>query len=374
MLVILAAAAGPAAAEEPLTTGWVPLPPGMGDVVTADPASQILYLNRCRGGCDINAGRDDSRTNSSSIPWSDSHLDPFPHGDTAWTRVVDCVRALYAPFGIEVTDVDPGPEVNHFEAMVAGDPEDVGMPGNVGGVAPFACGVIENAITFTFAGRLNGPQMICEVVGQESAHAFGLDHEMLCEDPMTYLANCGPKCFRDEVAACGEYEERECSCGGAGQNSYAYLMQIFGPGQPLEGVRFESPHEADLVEPGFHLRVEPMLPCVRTVSAWIEAKGGDIFLGEVASWPYVLNTPDDLPLGPVTIRVLATGADGAEATSTLNVTVSDQVPDAGVRPQPDAGTGAEGGGGGCAAGGAAGPAAGLALLVLAAVRRRRYQK
>ncbi len=370
--VMIALVGGAAHAGETVTGGWVPLQPGMGRVtVEGEQESQILFLNRCTGGCEIYPGADDSRENRSSIVRRTSHLAEFGKNEVAWNRVVDCVTALYAPFGIEVTDVDPG-EVAHFEAIVAGNPEDVGMGSNVGGVSPFTCGVIENAITFTFADRLGGPGTICEVIGQESAHAFGLDHELLCDDPMTYLNDCGPKCFRDQSAECGEYEPRECTCGQASQNSYQYLLSRFGPGPGLNGVRFDEPHEGALVPPDFHVRVEPLVPCPRAVRAYIEAKGGDIYLGEIDDWPYVFNTPIDIPLGAVRVRVEVDTATDENFVSWVNAEVTDQVPDAGVVPRPDAGTSADGGGG-CAAA-APGPGALLALLGLVARRRRRYQK
>jgi MYXO-CTERM domain-containing protein len=330
--------------------------------------TQILYLNRCRGGCEIHPGPEDSRLNQSSIVDRTSHLGAFNVGDNAWDRVVDCVTGLYAPFGIEVTDVDPGDQP-HFEAIVAGRPDDIGFGNNVGGVAPFACGVIENAVTFTFANVLSGPGMICEVIGQESAHAFGLDHEMLCSDPMTYLAYCGPKCFRDQLVPCGEYEDRECSCGNAGQNSYQYLLSRFGEGPGHEGVRFDAPHPGDLVVPGFHVRVSPQVPCPRGVRAYLEAKGGDLLLGEIGTWPYVFDTPIDLPLGAVRARVEVDTEDGVTYTSFVDVEVTDRLPDAGPRPQPDAGAPVDGPGGGCSAGGP-GAAPLLALVALWARRRR----
>ncbi|HTM19396.1 MAG TPA: hypothetical protein VL172_02775 [Kofleriaceae bacterium] len=374
-LVVLAllAAAAPARAGEPMATK-VPLAPGMGRVsVDGTPDSQILYLNRCRGGCDVEPGQDDARVDRSSVPSQPSHLDAFDGNDNAWARIVDCVTALYAPFGLKITDVDPG-DTPHFEAMVAGRPQDVGMGSNVGGVAPFTCGVIENAISFTFANVLSGPETICEIIGQESAHTFGLDHELLCDDPMTYLNDCGPKCFRDEIVDCGEYESRPCYCGPAQQNSYQYLLDRFGPGPGLDGVRFEEPRPGSLVLPGFHVRVEPLVPCPRGVQAWIEAKGGDLALGEIRNWPYVFDSPDDLPLGALRVRVEVGSATGETYVSWVDFEVTDQVPDAAPHVSVDAGTGETGGGGGCAAG--AGAGAGVAPLLLLSVLavRRRYQK
>jgi uncharacterized protein (TIGR03382 family) len=138
------------------------------------------------------------------------------------------------------------------------------------------------------------------------------------------------------------------------------------------GVRFDEPHEGDLVPPDYHVRVEPLVPCPRSVRAWIEAKGGDIALGEISRWPYVFNTPIDIPLGTVRIRVEVDTATDEVFTSYVTAEVTDQVPDASVQPHPDAGTSADGGGG-CAAA-APGPGALLALLGLLVARRRRYQK
>ena len=173
-------------------------------VVIAEPAlrsSSVIYLNRCAGGCSLGPGSDDSRTDTSSLLSKNVTISEFAHGDAAWDAVLACVARVYEPFGIVVTDVDPG-EAPHFEAIVAGAPSEVGATG-IGGVAPFACGVIDNAVTYSFANIYSSVEDLCETVAQETAHAFGLEHEYLCEDPMTYLTGCGPKAFRDVDAPCG---------------------------------------------------------------------------------------------------------------------------------------------------------------------------
>ncbi len=191
----------------------------------------VLYLDRCAGGCAIEPGVDDARIDTSSLLPGPVTISEFRHGDAAWDAVVDCVRATYAPFAIEVTDVDPG-DAPHFEAKVAGEPADIGATG-IGGLAPFECGVIDNALTFSFANIYGEVDDLCATVAQESAHAFGLEHELRCDDPMTYLDACGPKRFRDLEAPCGGYGERACECGGSSQNSYRKLLEALGPaGQP----------------------------------------------------------------------------------------------------------------------------------------------
>ena len=119
--------------------------------------------------------------------------------------------------------------------LLGGDPSDVGLPGNVAGVSPFTsdCSIIEHSIVFTFTDVLpDDPRTICEVTAQEIAHSFGLDHERLPSDPMTYLDYAGERSFQDEMASCGEFSDRRCGINGTmcrqGQNSVALLEQRLG--------------------------------------------------------------------------------------------------------------------------------------------------
>ena len=194
-----------------------------------DDIPRILYLNRCVGGCTLTPGQDDAINNTSGIVNGTSLLAEFPYGDDVWNEVVECVRDQYALFNINITDQDPG-DALHFESIVAGYAEDIGA-GGAGGIAPFSCGVWGNSINFTFAETLGGnAQLLCEVVAQESGHVMGLEHALLCEDPMTYLSGCGPKKFQNIDAECGESTARPCDCGNATQNSVQHLVDVFGPG------------------------------------------------------------------------------------------------------------------------------------------------
>lgn len=191
----------------------------------------ILFLNRCTGGETISPGQEDSRANTSSILNSTVNFPEYPFGDGSWGEVMTRARELYAPFNVQVTDVDPSP-ATHDEVIVCGNAASAGFDG-AGGVAPFSCGVIPNAITYVFAETMgNNPEALAIVIGQESAHAWGLDHEYQCDDPMTYLNWCGDVQFQDGDYPCGEYSERQCSCGGATQNSYQHIMGLFGGSTP----------------------------------------------------------------------------------------------------------------------------------------------
>ncbi|HEV7554934.1 MAG TPA: hypothetical protein VGO00_05715, partial [Kofleriaceae bacterium] len=150
-------------------------------------------------------------------------------------------------FDITVTDEDPG-TTPHIEAVIGGYPADVGLPDNVAGVSPFTedCGIIEGSIVFTFANALpDDAQTVCEIVSQELAHSFGLDHEMLPQDPMTYLDYDGDRTFQDETASCGEFTERPCGINGstcrANQSSVQLLQQRVGkPATKQAPVRADS--------------------------------------------------------------------------------------------------------------------------------------
>ncbi len=230
----------------------------------ADEVPRVLFLNRCPGGCTITPGNDNAITNTSGIVNGTSTLAEFPYGDDVWDEVVACVRNQYSRFDLNVTDVDPG-DLLHFESVVAGRAEDIGA-GGAGGIAPFSCGVWENSINFTFAETLGGnAQVLCEVIAQESGHVMGLEHAYLCEDPMTYLNDCGPKEFRDIDAECGEFSVSPCECGNATQNSVQHLLSVFGPGNipatahvEILGVS-EDPGSSDgnaISEPGENLLIE----------------------------------------------------------------------------------------------------------------------
>src|SRR5690349_13612629 len=99
--------------------------------------SHLIYLDNCMpNGCTVSPGFDDSLTNHSSIPNQTAQLAGWSWGQQNWDNLVQCVKDMYAPFDVQITDVDPGPGVNHFTVMVGGNSTDIGVPG-AGGVAPF---------------------------------------------------------------------------------------------------------------------------------------------------------------------------------------------------------------------------------------------
>jgi len=194
--------------------------------------SRTLYLNP--NDVILFPGDNDSVQQTSSIVPEAVEMSGWNTDEDTWDATVACVADMYSRFDITVTDADPG-STPHIEAVVGGYPADVGLPDNVAGVSPFTenCGIIEGSVVFTFANALpNDAQTVCEIVSQELAHSFGLDHEMLPQDPMTYLDYDGNRTFQDEMASCGEFQERPCGINGSTcrdkQSSVQLLQQRVG--------------------------------------------------------------------------------------------------------------------------------------------------
>ena len=154
--------------------------------------------------------------------------------DKGWQQVVSCVAKLFEPFNVTITDKPPVDTDNIVLVAVGGRPGDLGVSDRrVGGLAPFHGGVIARPVVFAFATQLgNDVRTVCETIGMEVAHAYGLDHGYLCSDVMTYLKPCGTKKFVDKDVQCGELKARSCEGGEPTQNSYKRLLQVLGPRPP----------------------------------------------------------------------------------------------------------------------------------------------
>jgi hypothetical protein len=246
-LVLAGLAACAVAAPEPITAAA----PITVDTPPPPLAGAAIFLNRCSGGCTVHRGDDDAEGATSSIPrglgpdltiseYQDVAGATGSAADTEWHAVVACVAAAYAPFDVSITDQRPVGPIG-VEAIVAGDPGEIGLPSDVLGVAPLAadCSATEDVVVFAFAdahGTADRVSSVCATAAQQVAHAFGLDHEYAflngtsaCSDLMSLRSDCAPRSrtFVDESANCGEIAPRVCKCG-ATQNSYRKLAEVVG--------------------------------------------------------------------------------------------------------------------------------------------------
>jgi hypothetical protein len=231
-------------------------------VLTATPARadqnlDILYVNRCTGGCVVHAGFDSAINNTSSLVTANRTVPAFPFPDAVFDATVTCLRSVFAPYDVTVTTQDPG-AVPHRELMIGGLPSAIGQSSGVTGVAPFSGAPIANAIAFAFALQIGEDvDLLCYNAAHELGHLYGLDHEFYCPDLLTYLMTCaGAKTFTDFDARCGEGAERDCVQGPSTQNSHAVLAAVAGQDEVVfrngceeAGPLFEQPFAAGLVEP-----------------------------------------------------------------------------------------------------------------------------
>jgi hypothetical protein len=363
--------------------------------IAAVAQSRVIYLNRT--GVTLTPGNNDSRTNKSSIVKSTSTVPAWNTSAANWAATVTCMKDMFSRWDVVVTDVNPG-NVPHIEAVFGGSPQNIGMQAGVGGVSPFTqnCAVIENSIVFTFTNVFpDNPQTICEVMAQEVAHSFGLDHQMLASDPMTYLSYNGKRTFKDQTVPCGEYQNRQCGIGGSvcrpNQNSVQLLTERLGIADavaPTMTITF--PKDGASVEPGFEVTATAM-DNVAVTQAKLLVDGAVVATTQGAG-PYTFPTDAMLAMGAHSVEVEVT--DGKNVQSqTINVTVV--TPGGGDDTGSGSGSGGGNGGGGnggggtggggdddggidvdngggCSSGRDVGFACGLFLLAHMMIRRRRY--
>lgn len=208
-------------------------------VVTPDRApapSKVIFLERAP--VTITPGDDDAARGVSSVaaalhPGGPVTMPGWKGSKKGWTKLVTCVRALFAPFDVVVTDQRPAHD-DFLMVAVGGKAKQLGSKEkNIAGLAPFNGAVIPRAVVFGFAAQVgNEVQKLCETIGMEVAHAYGLDHEYLCKDVMTYLSGCKKRTFVDLDAPCGEKKKRVCKGGAETQNSYRRLLEVLGPAKP----------------------------------------------------------------------------------------------------------------------------------------------
>lgn len=390
ILAVLAVLAVPAAADPVYTTPGDPRPvvimPPEAFTPHASQISPYLYLNRCAGGCIVHGGStNDARTQNSSIPGAGDHTigefanafgqtgttgtcltdnttpcttdaqcvgGPAGSCDTAdseWKQVVQCMKEVYSPFAVTLSESVPAGGLSYTEAIIAGNPSDIGLDAGILGIAPLAgdCSAQDNVISFSFANHHGMTQRvfnICWTAAQETAHAFGLDHEFsfvggyeangnsCCMDPMTYRTDCGgEKFFRNASAMCGDIPAaaRACRCGGT-QNSHLKILSVFGPGTsivPAPTASVLSP-TGGTVSNGFAVQAQAgSKRGVRKAQlslngyVWASVNGGAYGAdGQPVPSLYTLTAPSNVPDGVIDIVVKAyddLDIEGDSATITV---------------------------------------------------------
>lgn len=303
-----------------------PIPPVS---AAAFATTRTLYLNR-HGGT-LTPGNNNSQTNTSSLVSHASTVTGWDVTDAKWAETMACVRDMWAPFDVTITDEDPG-STPHVEVFVGGSPSSIGFGGNIGGVAPMAldCSVVERSVVFVFPKNLgNRAQSVCEVVGQEVGHSYGLDHELEPSDPMTYLSYNGARTFRDKTASCGESTARPCGFEGfeacrANQNSFQILLDRLGaPGSDhvAPEVVVTSPSDHATVAPGFAVSASATDNVgVERMTLFVD--GGMVAVDDAET--IAMATDPNLPTGSHELVIEVADLAGNTATQRLTVSVEEE--------------------------------------------------
>jgi hypothetical protein len=339
-----AAAAEPAArsgsqivADRPRTTMmWEPSAAAID--ANAQVNSHTIYLNRCAGGCSVAQGTTNSTTQPAHSSLGHGVLSPFSQGDDVWNTVVACMKDVYQPFNVVITETDPG-SAPHFEIMIGGMPQQIGLSADLGGVSPFSCQpYIPNSVVFVFDVWGADAEEICATAAQEIAHSFALDHATEPSDPMTYFKymgrrhyvnaqiQCGSDCDENHrsplgVACTGElYQDHPCACGGAQtQNDVQVISTLFGDsGATPPEVAITRPKIGDTVMDGFEVTAD-ITDDISVSSAELRVDGE--LVGTTAASPYTFTGPSGLANGTHTLEVTGYDNVGTPGRTRIQVIV-----------------------------------------------------
>jgi hypothetical protein len=290
--------------------------------------TRTIYLNR--SGAMLTPGQNNSQANTSTIVPRAVQVPGWSASAADWAATVACMKDMWSRFDVAITDEDPG-ATPHIEAVFARSPADVGITDYIGGVSPFSsnCSVIESSIVFAFTDNLpKRPRVICEVMSQEIAHSYGLDHELLAADPMTYLSYAGERAFQDQDAACGETTARPCGIAGntcrATQNSVQLLLARLGAADrdnESPSVGITAPVVGATLEPGFEIAATATDNiAVESVAFYLD---GELVATRTES-PYRVVTDPAIEPGAHTILVEATDRDGNSVIEEREITVGER--------------------------------------------------
>ncbi len=295
-------------------------------------ATQIVYLDFSDGTETITfAEIDDSTANRSSI----GGASPYPA--FAWpsistgvearsqvvARVARAVHAMFLPYDVIITLTRPtAPPFT--TVMIGGDPRDLALRENYGGVAYMDCGNKQPSnIVFAFPSRLRGNERgLVVTIAQEAAHAFGLEHTDSRRDVMHPLLSPEQMSFLDEDGPVLDGR----LCGAPTQNSHRRLIDAVGVWQGGEKP-FDDGLKDDRTGP--RLRVEsptagaqvtqPLILAVsadddggiESVTVELRDAAGRVERLSLSRPPYRFSLGGLMP-GPVTLRVNARDRAGNE--------------------------------------------------------------
>lgn len=307
---------------------------------------KILFVNF--DGADMNACSSGPQNNCSSLFFGT--VLPYSGDAAKRATVVQIVRARVEDFGVTVTDTRPGSGDYDMEMVGdwagAGDQEFAGVaPG------PIDCNDSRGGqVSFTLeaSGTSDG---IAEIILQEVAHTWGLEHIDDQQDLLYPTTQGQNKIFKDEClqivrlendgvtvtptgASCGFVHSQFCGSNTM-QNSYQELLNLFGPSVPdttAPTVQILEPVDGSMVGPDVNLRIQfedNQSPIIINATIIIESDSLPETVENDGAYagPSELDFPiNGLPGGVYTVTIDAVDEDDNPASDTVTFTVEGDPP------------------------------------------------
>jgi|GEM_PF-2361787 len=245
----------------------------------------------------------------------------FKGSEQTALAIIQVFKDAAAPFGLRIAyEAVPPKHLPYSQVMMGGQPQIIGLPNGVLGVAcNLDCGDgWWRDTTFAFTEATNNVGILGTVALQEAAHAWGLDHIDGENNIMFPYATPGSKVwadtctpYNDATGGIGCQYVHEQFCPEGSQNDVAELSAYFGPDSPdtvPPTVVMMSPTEGQQYKAGdvVHVEVE--------VSDDYEGFGWRLMVPELGQEQPVYNGQKiwDLPVPPkgsYTVRVEAIDHD-----------------------------------------------------------------
>jgi MYXO-CTERM domain-containing protein len=348
-LALLPSAAPAGEPSEPLgslaTLGARPLgptpgPSAAGLVATERPqrlGSKILYVNFDGAQMGWCGGSNDPHDNCSTI--FQGTVLPFSGDAVKRASIIQVIRKRVADFGITVTDQRPSS--GDYDMEMVGDWQ--GQNPDFAGVAPnidcYDSTGGETSFTLEASGSADGT---AEIVLQELAHTWGLEHVDETQDLLYPTTEGTNKTFRDEChkivadvqlsetdGYCNSVHTQFCDYGW--QNSYQELLYVFGESVPdtqPPGVTIVAPEDGATIDGGNVDLVislqDDQSPAVITTEIVLQSDtlATPVEAGGAYAAPGELTFPiTDLPDGTYSLRVDVTDESENPATDAITFTV-----------------------------------------------------
>jgi MYXO-CTERM domain-containing protein len=221
------------------------------------PRKHTLYLN-FNGGV-LKSDADNSAEDKSTLARGGEKYPQFGGSEQTALAIIQAVEEDMAGLGIRVVYAKrPSKTVPYTMVMVGGSWTDTNIDSPAGGVAPGVDCEARGQRHVVYAFDTSS-----STIGQEAAHAWGLDHTIGADRIMSYTGgnnkkfgdNCQPLCEEacqgPGTIGCRLVHEKYCGEGTETQNDLAELSFIFGTDEPDV-----TPPLVDIVEPAEDTQVE----------------------------------------------------------------------------------------------------------------------